>query len=313
MRKVVVAGGAGFLGSHLIRAFVEQGDVEVVSVDRTPRKDAFRIRDLLESGKITYVEMDLADKDCINQLSSVMVGANTIYAFAAHSSVKVFDPQRDYLNNMSIIRNILDAMVRSKVQDIVFSSSSTVYGKVDSKVLETAVLAPISYYGASKMAAEALISSYVHMNPLNAMILRFANIVGPDATQGVIFDFIRKLKADPTQLEILGNGKQTKQYLHVNDIVDWLSSIQVEEGFCKYNISTESFIDVVTIADIVCEIMKLNGVIYKYTGGECGWKGDVSYCGLDITKAKTNGWRFNYDSTDAIRFAIYQILNFKNS
>lgn len=308
MRKVVVAGGAGFLGSHLIRAFVEQGDVEVVAVDRTSRKDAFRIKDLVESDKIMYVEMDLADKDCINQLSSVIEGADTIYAFAAHSSVKIFDPQRDYLNNMSIIRNILDAMVRSKVKDIVFSSSSTVYGKVDSKVPETAVLAPISYYGASKMAAEALISSYVHMNHLNAMILRFANIVGPDATQGVIFDFIRKLKEDPTQLEILGNGKQTKQYVHVDDVVNWLSRSSVEKGLNIYNISTDSFTDVITIANNVCKIMGLTNVRYRFTSFGGGWNGDITYYGLDITVAKMKNWRYSYDSTDAVFFSICQVL-----
>jgi len=311
MRKVVVAGGAGFLGSHLIRAFVEQGDVEVVAVDRTSRKDAFRIRDLLESDKIKYVEMDIADKGRIDELSLIIECADVVYAFAAHSSVKVFDPQKDYVNNMRIIRNILDAMVRSKVQNIVFSSSSTVYGKVDSKVPETAVLVPISYYGASKMAAEAVISSYVHMNHLNAMILRFANIVGPDATQGVIFDFIRKLKEDPTQLEILGNGKQTKQYVHVDDVADWLCDLDVENGLKIFNISTDSFIDVRGIADIVCSAMGLKNVKYIYMGVEGGWDGDVPFYGLDITKASKKGWRYIYDSDEVVIYVVKQILELK--
>ncbi len=307
MRKVVVAGGAGFLGSHLIRAFVEQGDIEVVSIDRTPKNDAFRIKDLVESNKVTYVEMDLADKERIDELSSVMEGADTVYAFAAHSSVKVFDPQKDYVNNMRIIRNILDAMVRSKVQNIVFSSSSTVYGNVDSKVSETAVLAPISYYGASKMAAEAVISSYVYMNNLNAMILRFANIVGPDATQGVITDFISKLLVDEKELEILGDGRQTKQYVYVDDIVNWLSKFNVKEGLNVYNISTDSSVDVVTIADIVCDIMSLKNVIYRFTGGSNGWKGDVTHYELNINLARMNGWKYRYSSIDAIKESTEKI------
>lgn len=309
MRKIIVTGGAGFLGSHLIRAFVDRGECEIVALDHIQKKNALRIIDLIDSGKVMYSQIDLADAGSVNELSRVMDGADIVFSFAAHSNVKIFDSQKDYAENTQIIRNVLNAMVVAKVSNIVFSSSSTVYGKVDSKVPETSVLAPISFYGASKMTAESLVSSYVHMNRLNAMILRFANIVGPDASQGVVPDFIKKLSVDSKELEILGNGNQTKQYVHVDDIVDWLSEVSVEKGLRIYNISTDGFTNVVAIADMVCDAMGLEGVKYRYTGGEGGWDGDVPFYGLDITNVKRKGWKFKYDSTDAVMRAVWQMIN----
>ena len=299
------------MGSHLIRAFVDRGECEIVALDRIDKKNALRIVDLIDSGRVMYLQIDLADAGFVNELSRVMDGADVVFSFAAHSNVKTFDSQRDYADNTQIIRNVLNAMVVAKVSNIVFSSSSTVYGKMDSKVPETSVLGPISFYGASKMTAESLVSSYVHTNYLNAMILRFANIVGPDASQGVVLDFIKKLSVDSKELEILGNGNQTKQYVHVDDIVDWLSRVSVEKGLKVYNISTDGFTDVVAIADIVCDAMGLEYVKYRYTGGEGGWEGDVPFYGLDIAKAREKGWKFRYDSTDAVMRAVWQILELK--
>jgi len=304
MRKIVVTGGAGFIGSHLIRTLIERKSYEVISLDRTTKKDAVRVMDLIDSGKLNYVEMDLADVGCINELSKILDGTDIVFNFAAHSNVKTFDAKKDYTDNVQITHNVLDAMVIAKVSNIVFSSSSTVYGKMNCKVPETSELVPISFYGASKMTSESLISSYVNMNRLNAMMLRFANIVGPDASQGVVLDFVKKLSIDNKELEILGNGGQTKQYVHVDDIVEWLSDVNVEKGLSTYNISTDGFTNVMAIADMVCDAMGLTNVKYRYTGGEGGWDGDVPFYGLDISRARKNGWKFKYDSTNAVMESI---------
>jgi UDP-glucose 4-epimerase len=307
MRKVLVTGGAGFLGGSMVRAMVGRG-YSVTAVDILRRREARRISPLIDSGALVYADMDLSEQGNQNELSGLMKGVDTVMHFAAHSNVRTFDSRRDYKDNTKMTRNVMDAMISAKVSDIIFSSSSTVYGTVRSNVPETSESVPISFYGASKMTSESLVSSYVHMNHLNALILRFANIVGPDPTQGVIFDFIRKLKEDPDELEILGDGKQTKQYIHVDDITGWISGLRPDKGLGIYNVSTDGFTTVDEIADIVCEEMGLKNVRYRYTGGEGGWEGDIPSYGLEISKARSIGWTFTHDSTDAVRLAVRQML-----
>jgi len=184
-----------------------------------------------------------------------------------------------------------------------FSSTSAVYG--DRKGLldeNTGGLQPISYYGACKLASESMISAYSYMNDFNALILRFPNVIGPRLTHGVIFDFIGKLKKNPKKLQILGDGKQNKQYVYVLDLVKGIFdfSERIEDGVSQYNVSTESFTDVNAIADLVCERMGLDPE-YEYTGGSTGWKGDVSSFAYNVEKAKERGWHYEFDSTGSVR------------
>jgi UDP-glucose 4-epimerase len=148
------------------------------------------------------------------------------------------------------------------------------------------------------------------MYSLNSLIFRFPNVVGPRLTHGVIFDFINKLRKNPKELEILGNGLQNKQYVHVLDLVKGIASFseRIEDGMNIYNISTDSFIDVNKIADIVCEGMNLKDVQYRYTGGSVGWKGDVPSFSYDIKKAKSKGWMFKYDSEQSVRETVKAVL-----
>ena len=200
--------------------------------------------------------------------------------------------------------------MKNDIKNMFFSSTSAVYGDIKGQLNEmTGGLKPISYYGASKLASEAMISSYSYMNDFNALVFRFPNVVGPRLTHGVIFDFIRKLKKDPKKLQILGNGKQNKQYVYVLDLVKGIAdfSERMEKGYNLYNISTESFTDVNTIADLVCERLGLDDVKYEYTGGECGWKGDVPSFDYDVSKAKDHGWKYSFNSTESVRETLRNV------
>lgn len=201
-------------------------------------------------------------------------------------------------------------MRKKDIRDIVFASSSTVYG--DAEQLPTpedyGPLKPISVYGASKLACEALLSSYSHTYGFKSIALRYANVVGPRHSRGVIYDFVRKLRANPRRLEILGDGTQTKSYIWIEDAVEatLLAWEKTPEGFEVYNVGSEDAISVREIANIVVEEMGLKNVEYIFTGGVAGgrgWVGDVKYMHLDIAKLRKLGWEPKYSSAEAVRLA----------
>ena len=308
MKKVVVTGGAGFISSHLNDALVDRG-YDVTAVDVIDEDRCENIRHLFEKDNFHYVKMDITDIESFSRLTN---DSDFIYHLAANSDIQNGgqDPSIDYKNTFLTTRSVCEAMRNNGIGNMFFSSTSAVYGDMKGKLNEsTGGLRPISYYGAFKLSSEAMISAYSYMNDFNALVFRFPNVVGPRLTHGVIFDFIKKLKDDPKRLQILGNGKQNKQYVYVLDLVKGIIdfSDRIETGYDVYNISTESFTDVDTIADLVCEKMGLNGIKYEYTGGERGWKGDVPTFDYDISKAKEKGWRYSFDSTDSIKQTLKNI------
>jgi len=216
-------------------------------------------------------------------------------------------------NNIVATYNLLEEMRENGVTKIAFTSSSTVYG--EASVIPTpenyGPLIPISIYGASKLASEALIASYCHTFDMDAIIYRFANVVGPRSTHGVIYDFINKLKANPEQLEILGDGTQKKSYLYIDDCIEAMlfGFDRMKEKVEIYNIGSEDWTDVRTIADIVSSEMGLRPE-YKFTGGldGRGWKGDVKFMRLDISKLKEKGWNPRHTSNDAIRMTARWLI-----
>ena len=228
-------------------------------------------------------------------------------------AVEEFIAHIDFDNTLCTTRSALEAVRANGIPRIFFSSTSAVYGDKKGKRLteDEGDLRPISYYGASKLASEALISAYSYMCGFDALIFRFPNVVGPRLTHGVIFDFIEKLERDPSRLVILGDGRQNKQYVYSQDLVQGICDFMSRgyEGYNIFNISTESFTDVNTIADIVCRGMGLDDVKYEYTGGSCGWKGDVPSFDYDISKAKSEGWSFRYNSTQAVEATVTAVLS----
>lgn len=300
MKRVLVTGGAGFIPSHLEDLLIEKG-CEIVSVDIS--ENCGNIEHLMDRKDFQFFRMDVNDTDSLAEVSK---GCDMVFHMAANSDIRAGgqDPKVDYEMTFSTTRSVMETMLRNGIRNVFFSSTSAVYGDMKGKLNETTGgLRPISYYGAYKLASEAIISSYAYMNDLNALVFRFPNVVGPRLTHGVIFDFIKKLDKDPEHLEILGDGRQNKQYVYVKDLVKGIVgfSENMGQGYELYNISTDSFTDVNTIAGLVCERLGLKDVKYTYTGGTCGWKGDVSSFEYDVSKAKSKGWSYEFDSTGAVR------------
>ena len=310
--KVLVTGGAGFIGSHLIDSLMERG-YEVRCIDN------------FSSGKMEFIEnaikkgMELIEGDILNKkdVRKAMEGCNIIFHLAANPEVRI-GAEDTYIHleqNVLATYNILEEMRRQGIKKIVFTSSSTVYGEAD--IIPTpedyAPLIPISLYGASKLAAESLICAYCHTFDMYSIIYRFANVVGPRSTHGVTYDFIKKLKKDEGKLEILGDGTQKKSYLYISDCIDaMLFGIEkAKEKVEIFNIGSEDWVDVKKIADIVSQEMGLQPK-YEFTGGVDGgrgWKGDVKIMRLSIDKLKNLGWKPRYGSEEAIRMTARWLLS----
>lgn len=311
--KILVAGGAGFIGSNLIDVLLEKGH-EIVCIDNYFIGTRKNIEHLENNPQFHMYEQDLCD---LNALRRVFEKENFEYVFhlAANSDIQASaqNPIIEYQNTYTTTFNLLECMRLYKVKKMFFASTSAVYGeKTDELLTETtADLRPVSYYGASKLGSEALISAYSHMNDLEVLIFRFPNVIGPRLTHGVIFDFIRKLNRDNTQLEILGDGTQCKPYIYVTDLVEAIERFMITniKGISIYNLGVEGATTVTCIADIICEKMGLQGVKYNYTGGNVGWKGDVPRFRYDLSKIYATGWRASCNSDEAVARTVDMVLS----
>lgn len=311
-KSVLVTGGAGFIGSHVVDSLMKNNRVTVFDNLSSGRMEF--IREHVNSPDFTFIKMDLIDPFSI---TSALDGIDIVFHLAANPDVRLGaeNTRVHFEQNVLATYNLLEAMRQTKCSQIVFTSTSTVYGETE--VMPTpedyGPLMPISLYGASKLACEALISSYCHTFNMNSWIYRFANIVGYRGTHGVLVDFINKLKADHSILEILGSGKQKKSYLDVVDCVEAMV-FGVEHSADRvniFNIGSEDAIDVTGIADIVCGKMGYKNVKYRFTGGVdggAGWKGDVKFMHLSINKLKTLGYKPKHDSRQSIEMAVESLL-----
>ncbi len=310
--KTMVVGGAGFIGSHLCDALLAAGE-EVVCVDDFSLGTRENIAHLKEHPGFKIYETDASVWDRIH---SVFAAEKPEYVFhlAANSDIQASasDPGVEYKNTYTTTFQILSCMREYGIKKLFFASTSAVYGDKREERLdeETAGLAPISYYGAAKLGSEALISAFSYMNDMEALVFRFPNVIGPRLTHGVIFDFIQKLKTDPGHLRILGDGKQTKPYIYVCDLVDAIMKFRDvhKTGMSLYNVGVQGETDVKRIADMICMEMGLTSVEYSYTGGESGWKGDVPRFCYCMDKIHAAGWRAVYTSDEAVKKTIQENL-----
>jgi UDP-glucose 4-epimerase len=307
--KCVVTGGAGFIGSHLVDLLMSQGhDVTVIDNLSSGRLDF--ISRHFPDDRFNFVKQDISGGHLIKDLE----GADIVFHLAANPDVRLGaeDTNVHLKQNIIATYNVLESMRTFGTKNIAFTSTSTVYG--EAAVVPTpedyGPLMPISLYGASKLACEALISSYCHTFGMASWLYRFANIIGDRSTHGVIYDFAMKLKRDPSRLAILGDGRQSKSYLLVDDCVDaMLFAMQKRhEQVNIFNIGSEDRIDVTGIARIVAEEMGLDGVRLEYTGGDRGWAGDVPLMGLSIERIKALGWMPEHNSEDSVRICIRSLL-----
>ena len=309
--RILVTGGAGFIGSALVSSLAMRGHA-VTILDNFSTGHNSNLVDVQSQVK-------LIRGDCTNEkdVSLALEGQEVVFHLAANPEVrKEFnDSQNCFKQNIYASYVLLEGISRSSVKTTVFVSTSTVYG--EARVIPTpetyGELKPISYYGASKLASEALISSYCSMHKKHAILLRLANIIGPKSGHGVVFDFIRKLKQNPNKLEVLGDGKQSKSYLHIDDCISgimtaWLNSTELVDIF---NIGSDDKIEVSEIAKIVINEMNPSAEVF-YTGGidgGRGWNGDVKLMQLDSRKIRSLGWKPSFSSAEAIVRTVKEVLH----
>lgn len=308
--KILVTGGAGFIGSHLVDCLTEKGNRITVFDNLSSGKIGF-IENHLENPDFILIKGDLLDHKAIERACKDI---DLVFHVAANPDVRLgaSDTKIHFDQNILATYNLLEAMRKNSVKKIAFTSTSTIYG--EAHIMPTpenyGPLLPISLYGASKLACEALITSYSHTFDMQAWIFRFANIVGPRSTHGITVDFIRKLQENPIQLEILGDGKQEKSYLHVSECVDAIlfAIEKSKEDVNIFNIGSEDTISATGIGRAIVEEMKLSEVKFIYTGGSRGWKGDVPRMRLDIEKLKDIGWKPAYTSERSVRETARTLL-----
>jgi UDP-glucose 4-epimerase len=299
-----VTGGAGFIGSWV--------------VDRLAPRNRVTVYDNLSTGKEEFVQHHIGKKGFrlvkadlldIERLVKEMKGHDSVWHMAANPDIRkgTESTMVDLEQNTIATFNVLECARRNDIESIVFSSTSTVYGRA--KTIPTqedyGPLMPISLYGASKLACEGLVSAYAELYGIRGHIYRFANIIGHRSTHGILFDLVQKLNRDPTTLEVLGDGKQRKSYLLVDECVDAMvyGFKHSKDKVNYFNLGAEDQITVKRIVEILVEETKLKGVDIQYTGGESGWKGDVPRFLLSTKKMAKLGWKAKHTSEQAVREA----------
>lgn len=312
-RKILVTGCAGFIGSHLTEELLRLGNLVVGVDDLSAGRKSFMDSSLAQDD-FSFVEGDLLTMD----LKPLLMGVEVVCHFAANPDVRLgaSNTHVHFEQNIEVTYRLLEECAKDDVMDIIFPSTSTVYGEtmVMPTPEEYGPLVPISIYGASKLACEALIASYCHTFDMNAVLYRFANVVGPRSTHNVLHDFIRKLREQPNYLEILGAEPGTnKSYVHVSDCVDAMviGAEMAREQVEIYNIGSRDRLNVQRIADIVVEEMGLQDVDYHWTGGVKGgrgWVGDVKEMLLSVDKLGAAGWTPKLNSEQSMRRAVREII-----
>jgi UDP-glucose 4-epimerase len=308
LNRIFVAGGAGFIGSHVVQRLLKRPGTRIVAYDNFSSGRSWHLPD---DSRLTVVRGDLKD---LGALTEAIAGSDSVFHFASNPDIAkaASQPDIDFWEGTYLSQNLLEAIRIAGVPQLIYASGSGVYGDAgETMVTETfSPLRPISTYGASKLACEALICSYTHLFGLHGVGFRFANVVGPRQTHGVAYDFIRRLIRNPTHLEILGDGRQSKSYIHVDDVVDALLLLHDRgwNGFEVFNVSTADYVTVQQIAELVAGRLKLSGVSYTYTGGQRGWKGDVPVVRFDSSKLRALGWSNKRTSVEALLDSIDSMI-----
>jgi UDP-glucose 4-epimerase len=309
--RVLVTGGAGFIGSHLCDALVARGD-EVCCVDNLYLGREANVCHLAGNGRFRFHEVDILDRPAFDKVIAES-RPEMVYHLAANSDISLGSSDRTLDLRLTFLTTIevLEAMQRHGVSRVFFASTSAVFG--DTRELlkeESGPLRPVSLYGASKLAAEAYLSVFAQSFGYRVYMLRFPNVVGERSTHGAVHDFIARLRKDPGRLDVLGDGSQTKPYLYVQDLVRAILTVcgAAPEQLAVYHVAGEGMTSVRQIAEIVLEEMELRHTPIVFGGGKVGWVGDVPYFNYDSSKIKSLGFAHRYGSTEAVRVAVRRIL-----
>lgn len=314
-RRVAVIGGAGFIGAHFVDCLLADDSTEIVRVyDNFSSGRKWHLTAHQDDPRLEVIVGDVADLDA---LTPSMSGIETVIHLASNPDIAraATEPAVDFYQGTLLTHHVVEAMRRAEVRRILYASGSGVYG--DLGELEPTEgygpLVPISTYGASKLAGEALISSYCYMFDLVGVAFRFGNVVGPRQTHGVGFDFVRRLLADPTELTILGDGSQSKSYVHVSDVIDavLLAATAAPRPFAVFNVATGDYITVSEIAELAVNAVGLEPgtTTFTYTGGNRGWRGDVPVVRLNTDRIRALGWANARSTKQALADSLAAMLD----
>jgi UDP-glucose 4-epimerase len=309
--RILVTGGAGFIGSHLCERLIGRGE-QVWCVDNLRLGRRANVAHLAALPAFRFHELDVLDRPALAALFD-QAGFDAVFHLAANSDIAAgaADFRLDLQLNQLTTVAVLEAMQARGVKRLFFAGSSAIFGETDALLHEHyAPLEPISFYGASKLAAEAYISVCAHTFGVRAVVLRFPNVVGERATHGVIHDFLRKLAADPSRLEVLGDGNQSKPYLYVGDLIEAVLTAwdKAESAFAVYHAAGIGSTSVREIAEIVVAAAGRTDTRIVYGGRDRGWPGDVPRFRYDTSRLQALGWRPQRHSTAAVRHAVERIL-----
>ncbi len=313
--KYFIVGGAGFIGSHFTDRLLADRSVTAVTLyDNFSSGREWHSQQHLGDARFRVVRGDVKD---IEPLMAAMAGHDVVIHLASNPDIAraATEPDIDFREGTFLTNNVLEAMRRSGTGSILYASGSGVYGDLGENEAheDYGPLLPISTYGASKLAGEALISSYCHMFDFTGRVFRFGNVVGPRQTHGVGFDFLRQLLKNPHTLRILGDGTQSKSYIHVEDVVNavLLASDDRRQKYSAYNVATGDYITVTEIANLAveCAGLEQSSVTFEYAGGNRGWKGDVPVVRLNTDRIRALGWRCQRGSADALRASMLGMLD----
>jgi len=309
-RKALVTGGCGFIGSNLTDRLVKDYDVTILdNLSSGSRKNIIHLSD------IRFVKYDIGN---IKGLRLALKDKDVVFHMAANPDVRKGIAQSDLDLKQETINTyrVLEVMRQNDVKEIVFASTSAIYGDHGNEILKegSGPMLPSSLYGAGKLACEGLVSAFCHTYGLEGWIFRFANVVGKRGNHGVVYDLINKLKENPKELEILGDGEQEKPYIHVSDLINGMMFAYDDnkrfsnEKVHLYNISTDGLTKVKDIANMVTSGMGIKDTKYNYTGGKSGWPGDVPKYTLSYDKLLKLGWKAKYNSDEAIKKSIKELI-----
>ncbi len=308
--KTFVTGGTGFIGSRLVDRLIERGDAVTVYDNLSSGKEEFIISNKNNPG-FRFVKADLLD---FEPLKKSMEGHDIVFHLAANADIRygTEHPRHDLEQNMLATHNVLEAVRQNGIKKLVFSSTSAVFGQPSAIPTpeDYGPALPYSLYGASKLSCEAFISAYSNLYGIKTWIFRFANVIGQRVTHGILHDFLVKLKKNPNELEILGDGEQEKSYLYDEDCVDAMLYVieRVKERISIFNLGSGDQIKIKKIAQIIVDELGVNPA-FRFTGGPVGWKGDVPKMQLDTGKITRLGWKPKYNSEEAVRISVRGLKN----
>lgn len=313
-RRYFLVGGAGFIGGHFIDRLLADTSVMTVTVyDNFSSGREWHYEQHVNDPRIHVIRGDVKD---LTGLAFAMQAHDVVIHLASNPDIAraATEPDIDFREGTYLTNNVVEAMRRAGATTILYASGSGIYGDLgETEASEDyGPMVPISTYGASKLAGEALIAAYCHMLGFTGRAFRFGNVVGPRQTHGVGYDFLRQLLKNPRKLRILGNGTQSKSYIHVRDVVNavLLAASHAKGGFAAYNVATGDYITVTEIAELAveCAGLKRDDVEFEYTGGNRGWKGDVPIVRLNTDRIRNLGWTCSSGSRQALLASMVAML-----